>query len=59
MIPDFLRHLGETWNNLSENYCEGSLENFNFCGKSFLKGTGLLDTLLSAKRETTTAAHTS
>lgn len=42
----------ETHNNLSsENQCESDLDNFEFCGNSFLKGTGLLDRLLSARKK--------
>lgn len=42
----------ETWNNLSsENHGEGNLENLEFCGNSFLKGTALLDRLLLAKKK--------
>lgn len=42
----------ETWNNLSsEHRWEGNVENVGFCGNSFLKGTALLDGLLSAKKK--------
>lgn len=51
----FSETANEIWNNLSsENFCEGNLENFEFCGNSILKGTGLLDRLLSAKTKTKT-----